>query len=117
MADDDAATVGQLNKVAHNTLTLSNGKGQKATAQRLDKEDGLVFEIKGNNDITSSATAEGIALSLNKGNVLQDEDRVISGKTAYSAIVGAKTTVVAEDNGMVTVSGEKRMIYLVIHSK
>ncbi|MFQ1047108.1 YadA-like family protein [Avibacterium paragallinarum] len=70
-------------------------------------------KLVGDNDITaadrSNGTTNGITynLSLNKGTVSANENKVVSGQSVYNAIKDAKATVSAEANKGIKVTGTK----------
>ena len=102
--DTDAATVKQVNevktdvtKLVDNTITLTGDSSSTTDAQKLSKEGGISFGIKGNEDITTTASGSDVTLSLNKAasvtNTGDDANKVVTSSAVYNAVTGAKTKV------------------------
>ena len=102
--DTDAATVKQVNevktdvtKLVDNTITLTGDSSSTTDAQKLSKEGGISFGIKGNEDITTTASGSDVTLSLNKAtsvtNTGADKDKVVTSGAVYTAVSGAKTKI------------------------
>ena len=103
-ADTDAATVKQVNdvktdvtKLVDNTITLTGDSSSTTAAQKLSKKGGISFAITGNDDITTTASESGVALSINKAtsvtNTGDDANKVVTSSAVYTAVTGAKTKV------------------------
>ena len=101
--DTDAATVKQVNdvkndvtKLVNNSITLTGDSGT-TDKQMLNKDGGISFGITGNTDITTTASKDSVALSLNKAtsvtNTGADKDKVVTSSAVYTAVSGAKTKV------------------------
>ncbi|WP_288301724.1 ESPR-type extended signal peptide-containing protein [uncultured Veillonella sp.] len=104
--ESDAATVKQVNevktdvtKLVDNTITLT-GDSNKTDAQKLSKDGGISFGIKGNEDITTTASGSDVTLSLNKAasvtNTGDDANKVVTSGAVYNAVTGAKTKVAVD---------------------
>ncbi|WP_038155245.1 hypothetical protein, partial [Veillonella magna] len=115
--DTDAATVKQVNevktdvtKLVDNTITLTGDSSSTTDAQKLSKEGGISFGIKGNEDITTTASGSDVTLSLNKAtsvtNTGTDKDKVVTSSAVYDAVKGAKTKIAVnpETDGILTVN-------------
>ncbi|MFC0308512.1 YadA-like family protein [Gallibacterium trehalosifermentans] len=84
--------------LAANTIKLTGDNNSLTDTQRLDKENGLSFAITGaNGDITTNASGAGVTLTLNKATgITENETKVASAGTVFSAIKNAKTKVTAK---------------------
>lgn len=74
VADNDAVNVGQLkeatsninsniNNLANNTITLGGDNGTTTSAQTLNKEGGLRFDVNGGNGISTTANGSSITVT------------------------------------------------------
>ncbi|MEE6115097.1 ESPR-type extended signal peptide-containing protein, partial [Avibacterium paragallinarum] len=112
----EAVTGRQLNAIASNTIKLTGDKGE-TTAQNLNKQDGIAFKVEGNEDISTSASGDKVALTLNKGSVAKGDTKVVSGdtvkqylddnhynKTQVDALAKASKEKVTSDDGTITVT-------------
>ncbi|MBM6825470.1 hypothetical protein, partial [Veillonella magna] len=92
----------------NNSITLTGDSGT-TDKQMLNKDGGISFAITGNTDITTIASNDGVALSLNKAtsvtNTGDDANRVVTSNAVYDAVKGAKTKVaVNPEDGILTVN-------------
>ncbi|MBM6825464.1 hypothetical protein, partial [Veillonella magna] len=80
----------------NNSITLTGDSGT-TDKQMLNKDGGISFAITGNTDITTTASKDGVALSLNKAtsvtNTGDDANKVVTSNAVYDAVTGAKTKV------------------------
>uniref|UniRef100_UPI000486B3C4 YadA-like family protein n=1 Tax=Veillonella magna TaxID=464322 RepID=UPI000486B3C4 len=118
----DAATVGQVDskikeakdgitqiiteevtKVGNNTITLTGDNNSKTASQNLNQEGGINFAITGNEDITTKATDNGVALSLNKADsVVKDDTHVVTGGAVYDYVETVKGKITGDINTSIT---------------
>ena len=119
---NDAATVGQVEskinkakagitktiteevtKVGNNTITLTGDDNSKTASQNLNQEGGINFAITGNEDITTKATGNGVALSLNKADsVVKDDTHVVTGGAVYDYVETVKGKITGDINTSIT---------------
>ena len=86
-----------MNTLGNNTITLTGDGSSTTAAQSLNQEGGISFGIKGNEDITTTASGSDVTLSLNKAasvtNTGDDANKVVTSSAVYNAVTGAKTKV------------------------
>lgn len=83
----DAVNFEQLDALKNSPITFAGNTGN------IVKKLGETLKIYGS-DITANAGANGIELTLNKGNVASGETKVVSGGDVYDAINTAKNSIV-----------------------
>lgn len=98
--------INKITSLAANTVKLSDGI-KETSAQRLDKQGGIKFDIKGGEDITTTANTDNITLSLNKATtVTQNDDKAATAKAVYSAVSDARTKLqLASGETLLSLSG------------
>ena len=65
-APTDAVNKSQLDALGNNTFTLGGDNNTKTSAQSLNKENGLKFDIKGENGITTTASGSEVKVGLDE---------------------------------------------------
>jgi vtaA11 len=83
----DAVNFEQLDALKNSPITFAGNTGN------IVKKLGETLKIYGS-DITANAGANGIELTLNKGNVASGETKAVSGGDVYDAINTAKNSIV-----------------------
>lgn len=83
----DAVNFEQLDALKNSPITFAGNTGN------IVKKLGETLKIYGS-DITANADANGIELTLNKGNVISGETKAVSGGDVYNAINTAKNSIV-----------------------
>lgn len=83
----DAVNFEQLDALKNSPITFAGNTGN------IVKKLGETLKIYGS-DITANADANGIELTLNKGNVASGETKAVSGGDVYDAINTAKNSIV-----------------------
>jgi len=63
VADKDAVNVSQLNALGNNTIKLGGNTGT-TNAQTLNKQDGLQFNVKGANGLTTKASGAEVTVEI-----------------------------------------------------
>ena len=63
VADKDAVNVSQLNALGNNTIKLGGNTGT-TNAQTLNKQDGLQFNVKGANGLTTKASGDEVTVEI-----------------------------------------------------
>ena len=63
VADKDAVNVSQLNALGNNTIKLGGNTGT-TNAQTLNKQDGLQFNVKGANGLTTKASGNEVTVEI-----------------------------------------------------
>ncbi|MFU2123208.1 YadA-like family protein [Gallibacterium anatis] len=98
--------INKITSLAANTVKLGDGI-KETSAQRLDKQGGIKFDIKGGEDITTTANTDNITLSLNKATtVTQNDDKAATAKAVYSAVSDARTKLqLASGETLLSLSG------------
>ncbi|KGQ54242.1 Hep_Hag [Gallibacterium anatis] len=77
-----------------NTFKLTGDNSSSTSTQTLNKSGGLSFAITGNSDITTAASGDGVALSLNKATeVTEGDTKAVTSGAVYKAINSLSSTL------------------------
>ena len=108
VADKDAVNVSQLNALGNNTIKLGGNTGTTDT-QALNKQDGLQFNVKGANGLTTKASGAEVTVEIDtntKAKIDNAADKNLSNITPNGK--GVITDLVDIENGNNTVASSRK---------
>ena len=108
VADKDAVNVSQLNALGNNTIKLGGNTGT-TNAQTLNKQDGLQFNVKGANGLTTKASGAEVTVEIDadtKAKIDNAADNNLSNITPNGK--GVITDLVDIENGNNTVASSRK---------
>ncbi|WP_109427527.1 YadA-like family protein [Aggregatibacter kilianii] len=108
VADKDAVNVSQLNALGNNTIKLGGNTGT-TDAQALNKQDGLQFNVKGANGLTTKASGNEVTVEIDtdtKAKIDNAADKNLSNITPNGK--GVITDLVDIENGNNTVASSRK---------
>ena len=108
VADKDAVNVSQLNALGNNTIKLGGNTGT-TNAQTLNKQDGLQFNVKGTNGLTTKASGAEVTVEIDtntKAKIDNAANQDLSNITPNGK--GVITSLVDIENGNNTVASSRK---------